>query len=567
MPTDYSQVFNQQVAEDRQRKQTFSDEYRKKQIADYQGFAQHIQGILTSGQVLDKSTGNMRPLTDEEKGKLQSTAQTVNQYIQNLYNPQFDPSKGGMSEDPLHKLTDKLHLTKPPQQTTNIPSNPVGLKTPGNINLNNRPVLKNADGSVSTERSFSIGTDQGEVLIPRIFDGRDHTEQEAIQHYRQTGQHMGIFDTPEHANAYAQQVHNRFSGQAPQTMEQARQGIETQFGADTGAAQKRQESARDLEQMVSLAKKYGMDERAIQDMIEKRLGGVGITRAKDKWDLLQGKVNGKDVTWLKNSANGEVQTLAGDPVSAEDLNSFVPTPKGATGKVSQYDQQKAEFAKSLGKDVSQLTWEDEKKFLKQRQPYGDARLAISQAMLVIAKKNLELKESESDFKAYLQIQKQMAPLEKIQTAATNADYYVSNPSGPGDVGLVFAFIEATKPTSGFRFTDTERKWIIATRGLMEGIQTKIEGGFTGVTLSDDQRKTMTGIIKNAATQVKNQTAEIIGGAAEFKPKAAKAAAKEIGAGTKKKVSLKKAMALPQYKGKPESEVRKAIEDHGYEVAP
>src|SRR5208283_2146306 len=86
---------------------------------------------------------------------------------------------------------------------------PEGLKVPGNINLNNRPILHNADKTISSERSFSIGTDQGEVLIPRIYDGKDHTEQEAIQHYKQTGQHMGIFDTPEHADAYAQQVHNR----------------------------------------------------------------------------------------------------------------------------------------------------------------------------------------------------------------------------------------------------------------------------------------------------------------------------------------------------------------------
>lgn len=86
---------------------------------------------------------------------------------------------------------------------------PEGLKVPGNINLNGRPILHNSDGTISSERSFSIGTDQGEVLIPRVFDGKDHTEQEAIQHYRQTGQHMGIFDTPQHADAYAEQVHNR----------------------------------------------------------------------------------------------------------------------------------------------------------------------------------------------------------------------------------------------------------------------------------------------------------------------------------------------------------------------
>lgn len=103
-------------------------------------------------------------------------------------------------------------LGKTPGEKTarfNPPSKVKGMKTPGNINLGGRPILHNSDGTVSSERSFSIGTDQGEVLIPRVFDGKDHTEQEAIEHYRRTGQHMGIFETPEDADAYAEQVHNR----------------------------------------------------------------------------------------------------------------------------------------------------------------------------------------------------------------------------------------------------------------------------------------------------------------------------------------------------------------------
>ena len=85
----------------------------------------------------------------------------------------------------------------------------------GNIDLYNRPVYKNLDGSVSTVRSMSFNDGNGEILIPTIAfhpeTGKPYlmSDDEAINRYYQTGEYLGKFKTIDEANDYAAKLHRQ----------------------------------------------------------------------------------------------------------------------------------------------------------------------------------------------------------------------------------------------------------------------------------------------------------------------------------------------------------------------
>lgn len=82
-----------------------------------------------------------------------------------------------------------------------------GMLEPGNIDLAKRPRVRNPDGSISTISSMGVNFDGREYLLPTISDdGIRLSEDEAIALFQKTGRHLGVFDTPEHATAFARRL-------------------------------------------------------------------------------------------------------------------------------------------------------------------------------------------------------------------------------------------------------------------------------------------------------------------------------------------------------------------------
>ena len=83
-----------------------------------------------------------------------------------------------------------------------IPKKIPGMISAGNIDLTNRPVVINPDGTKSTVKSMSFNEDGKEILIPTVSDsGRIMSEKEAIDVYHKTGKNLGVFDNPANANS------------------------------------------------------------------------------------------------------------------------------------------------------------------------------------------------------------------------------------------------------------------------------------------------------------------------------------------------------------------------------
>ena len=98
-----------------------------------------------------------------------------------------------------------------------------GLEKQGNIDLSTRPEVRNTDGTVSTVRSISIGVGDKTILIPTVVKGKVVSDEEAIKHYKSSGQHLGVFKDQQSADAYAETLHEQQAGQSkPKDRPQAR---------------------------------------------------------------------------------------------------------------------------------------------------------------------------------------------------------------------------------------------------------------------------------------------------------------------------------------------------------
>lgn len=165
-----------------------------------------------AGQEFDKKVGELAALTGKQPEQLQKLYESGAVNSRNVPVATELAALGELLKkpefylDPYKTITPELRAWLGHDVVQAI-ANKSGVVAPGNIDLETRPVVKNKDGTVSTVKSVSIGTPQGEVLIPTISpDGKQLTNEQAVELFKQTGQHLGIYATPEAATQAAKEI-------------------------------------------------------------------------------------------------------------------------------------------------------------------------------------------------------------------------------------------------------------------------------------------------------------------------------------------------------------------------
>lgn len=290
----------------------------------------------------------------------------------------------------------------------------IGQYGEGTIDLYDRPIYKNPDGTISTVASATIEIDGEFVLLPTIVRGEDgkakslKTVEEIVEQYEKTGDYLGKFDTAEEAEKYAIKLHyaqeyrysdntstkasdNAFVGSvkvlgdaifggnteaASELHEQGVEGFKT--GLVSGGIQGTPRyvvsafrSADSIKEQNMIADAVLEDEETLDALIEEgKASGEGTVSEKIATEIEETKAKGKEVTraqvksliasndvYIANEENTtETETL-------EQAAKEVVEKKSASKPLST-----VQAAEELSKSGARLTVEE----AKQASGYGDA---------------------------------------------------------------------------------------------------------------------------------------------------------------------------------------------------
>lgn len=193
---------------------------------------------------------------------------------------------------------------------------PAGLPkpvVPGNIDLSKRPVLKNDDGSVSTIETITVSFEPKDkdgklgkpefVVIPTIIDGKRVSEEQAVQHYIKTDQHLGKFASQEDADTYAKGL----------SAQQGQRVAGTQVAQAGGPPPMQRRTLEDelAESMAPKLHQQRMQDAAVIEKQIKSFESMALEGKDPDPKIIEGirkKIRGIEMPELENRLNAQLET-------------------------------------------------------------------------------------------------------------------------------------------------------------------------------------------------------------------------------------------------------------------
>lgn len=169
------------------------------------------KGIVEAIQIAQNATGDNRVIIKDDKGDYHT-------YSGSNLEPQVQQGDT-VSADQIvavssKKIKEKKYTAEQarnlfrvnPSTSSQENTSVSNFEYKGNIDLENRPVVTNEDGSISTEYSIVIEEDGEFVVIPTVVNGQVVSEEDAIENYHNTGKHLGMYKTLKEAEKASRDI-------------------------------------------------------------------------------------------------------------------------------------------------------------------------------------------------------------------------------------------------------------------------------------------------------------------------------------------------------------------------
>ena len=146
----------------------------------------------------------IKQLQKEENAESNNDLETLHQELEELNNTLKE------KEEYIEELNKRLEHVYIIQTGSPTWTDTLGQYGRGNIDLWDRPVVENSDGTTSTVASWGFFDDRiyhKEIRVPCVIGDRVVSTSEAEEHFYQTGEYFGAFDSVEESEAYGQELH------------------------------------------------------------------------------------------------------------------------------------------------------------------------------------------------------------------------------------------------------------------------------------------------------------------------------------------------------------------------